>query len=143
MDLLWVSIAGFYVWFYGCCEMNGWFSSQEISSDSTTFFKSVVHFLRCAKKTIELQLMMIVLCRVWTNVQEIFGLWLHIDTYEFSYYINHAFIKTEVWILAVDTFLKFVFYKLFVISATRWVFLCRKIISNIAKSNQIFNFLLF
>ena len=28
----------FYASFYGCCEINGWFWSQEISSDSTTFF---------------------------------------------------------------------------------------------------------
>ena len=39
--------------------------------------------------------------------------------------------------------LKFVFYKLFANSATRWVFLCSKIISNIAKSYQIFDFPLF
>ena len=39
--------------------------------------------------------------------------------------------------------LKFVFYKLFANSATRWDFLCYKIISNIAKSYQFFNFPLF
>ena len=47
--------------------------------------------------------------------------------------------------------LKFVFYKLFANSATRWVFLCGKIISNISKSvwffsvlmkNQIFDIIL-
>ena len=47
------------------------------------------------------------------------------------------------WIFSNHRKLKFVFYKLFANTATRWVFLCSKIISNIAKSYQIFNFPLF